>query len=216
MERNKVQEAMFLLLGQDHKTVAGGAQHHHHRGFRGKGRAYAAYEDDANDMEPDDWDDDDGWEEGYYEWDDAQSHAASQAADSYVDETYEDFDNDAAYYQTLDDVDPAEQAEEFDTAYATYLDARKRFNEIKLSRGYLPIVALTDGNLSPGAASPHSSGSRCLRDAEKARQRRARAKVVPTPSDTLPGARGKSPIRRGVPKLPVALQHVFVVDRLDT
>ena len=65
MERNKVQEAMFLLLGQDHKTVAGGAQHQHHRGFRGKGRAYAAYyEDDGNDMEPDDWvDDDDGWEE---------------------------------------------------------------------------------------------------------------------------------------------------------
>ena len=59
MERNKVQEALFLLLGQDHKTVGGGA-HHQHRGFRGKGRAYAAYEDDANDMEPDDWDDDDG------------------------------------------------------------------------------------------------------------------------------------------------------------
>ena len=40
--------------------------------------------------------------------------------------------------------------------------------------------------------------------------------MVPTPSDTHPGARGKSPIRRGVQKLLVALQHVFVVDRLDT
>ena len=80
-------------------------------------------------------------------------------ADSYADETHEDFDTDAAYYQTLEDTDPNEQAEEFDSAYATYPDARKRFNEIKLSRGYLPIVALTDGNLSPGAASPHSSGS---------------------------------------------------------
>ena len=160
LERNKVQEAMFLLLGQDHKTVAGGGQHQHHRGFRGKGRAYAAYyEDDDNDLEPDDWLDDDGREEGYYEWDDTQSHATSPVGDNHGDETFEDFDNDAAYYQTLDDVDPAEQAEEFDTAYATYLDARKRFNEIKLSRGYLPIVALTDGNLSPGAASPHSSGS---------------------------------------------------------
>ena len=64
LERNKVQEAMFLLLGQDHKTVAGGGQHQHHRGFRGKGRAYAAYYEDAdNDPEADDWPDDDGWEE---------------------------------------------------------------------------------------------------------------------------------------------------------
>jgi len=27
LERNKAQEAMFLLFGQDHKTVAGGGQH---------------------------------------------------------------------------------------------------------------------------------------------------------------------------------------------
>ena len=43
MERHKVQEAMFLILGQDHKTVAGGQHPQHHRGFRGKGRAYTAY-----------------------------------------------------------------------------------------------------------------------------------------------------------------------------
>ena len=78
-------------------------------------------------------------------------------ADSHADEIYEEFDNDAAYYQTLEDTDPHEQAKEYDTAYASYNDARKRFNEIKLSRGYLLIVALTDGNMSLGAASPHSS-----------------------------------------------------------
>ena len=158
MERHKVQEAMFLILGQDHKTVAGGQHQQHHRGFRGKGRAYAAYyEGEDYGPEDDEWPDDGGWEEGYYENDDNQTN--SPLADSYADETHEDFDTDAAYYQTLEDTDPNEQAEEFDSAYATYLDARKRFNEIKLSRGYLPIVALTDGNLSPGAASPHSSGS---------------------------------------------------------
>ena len=61
MERTTVQEAMFLILGQDHKTVSGGGQHQHHRGFRGKGRAYAAHDDDNYDPEEDDWPDDDGW-----------------------------------------------------------------------------------------------------------------------------------------------------------
>lgn len=43
------------------------------------------------------------------------------------------------------------------------LDARNRFSELKLSRGYLPIVALSNpsaGNLSPGVLqSPTSSPS---------------------------------------------------------
>ena len=54
----------------------------------------------------------------------------------------------------MEDADPSEQAEEYDSAYASYIDARRRFNEIKLSRGYLPIVALTDGG---NPASPSSS-----------------------------------------------------------
>ena len=40
--------------------------------------------------------------------------------------------------------------EEYDTAYATYLDARRRFADLKLSRGYLPIVALQDDNAPKG------------------------------------------------------------------
>ena len=159
MERNKVQEALFLILGQDHKTVAGGGHHHaQHRGFRGKGRGYAVYYEDDNQHEADDWADDNDYdhdyEGGYYE-DEAYSQDPSPtAADSYYDETFEDFDTDAAYYQTLEDADPSEQAEEYDSAYASYIDARRRFNEIKLSRGYLPIVALTDGG---NPASPSSS-----------------------------------------------------------
>ena len=53
--------------------------------------------------------------------------------------------------------------EAYDSVYAAYLDARKRFSELKLSRGYLSIVALSDpsaGNLSPGVSqSPTSSPS---------------------------------------------------------
>ena len=119
-------------------------------------------------------------EERYYE-DEAHSQDPSPtAADSYFDETYEDFENDAAYYQTLEDTDPAEQAEEYDSAYASHIEARKRFNEIKLSRGYLPIVALTDGG---GAASPSSSLSpiQCPRAVAraKARPRKNRASGAP-------------------------------------
>jgi hypothetical protein len=51
LERNKVQEALFLILGQDHKTVAGGGHHPQHRGFRSKGRGYAVfYEGDDHQM----------------------------------------------------------------------------------------------------------------------------------------------------------------------
>ena len=75
-----------------------------------------------------------------------------------MDETYKDFNNNAAYYQTLADTDPTEQAEEYNFAYASYIDARKLFNGIKLSPGYLPIVALTDGG---GAASPQFSIFQC-------------------------------------------------------
>ena len=56
-----------------------------------------------------------------------------------------------------------QDVEAYDSVYAAYLDARKRFSELKLSRGYLSIVALSDpsaGNLSPGVSqSPTSSPS---------------------------------------------------------
>ena len=126
--------------------------------FRGKGRGYAVYYEDDNQHEADDWADDNDYdhdyEGGYYEDEDYSQDPSPTAADSYYDETFEDFDTDAAYYQTLEDADPSEQAEEYDSAYASYIDARRRFNEIKLSRGYLPIVALTDGG---NPASPSSS-----------------------------------------------------------
>ena len=46
---------------------------------------------------------------------------------------------------------------DYDEAFAAYTDARRRFNELKLARAYLPIVALSDpsaGNLTPGLAAP--------------------------------------------------------------
>ena len=39
---------------------------------------------------------------------------------------------------------PDFDTEEFDEAYASYVDARRRFNDLKLSRGFLPVVAPQD------------------------------------------------------------------------
>ena len=46
----------------------------------------------------------------------------------------------------------------YDSAYATYVDARQRFNQLKLARGYLPVVALTDGQTPTSPTSSTSTG----------------------------------------------------------
>ena len=170
LERNKVQEALFLLLGQDHKAVAS----HPSRDprYRGKGRGYAVYYE-TDETYGVDADGDDGTaESGYWQdWEeyDTYSQSPSHHGDYEAYEAYDEeaFDEEAAYYG--DEVaEPefeaaTEQAAAYDSAYAAYLDARKRFNDIKLARGYLPIVALTDANanLTPGlspSSSPSSKG----------------------------------------------------------
>ena len=74
------------------------------------------------------------------------------------------FDHDAGYFQA-DEPEEEEgfvaasaecDVDEYDSAYATYLDARRRFADLKLSRGYLPIVALQDDNASPSTSPPRT------------------------------------------------------------
>ena len=55
----------------------------------------------------------------------------------------------------------------YDEVYAAYVDARRRFSDLKLARGFLPVVALNNpaaGNLAPGmtlpAGSPSSKGKK--------------------------------------------------------
>ena len=77
------------------------------------------------------------------------------------------FDEDAVYFGGDDDPnddlegfedDPSQLAEAYDSAYATYVDARQRFNQLKLARSYLPAVALTDGQTSTSPTSSTSTG----------------------------------------------------------
>ena len=106
------------------------------------------------------------YDEYYTEHNDPPSHCESPSHHGYYEEDTAGFDDDAAYYgDEAPPEDPQGQAEEYDSAFAAYLDARKRFNDIKLARGYLPIVALSEAGvgLSPGispSASPSSSPGR--------------------------------------------------------
>ena len=169
LEKNKVQETLFLVLGQDYKTVTG-----HKGGHRGKGRGYAAFYEEDNAYDQADWDEPHYDEtedysahyendEHYTEYNDSPSHYESPSHYGYYEDDTTGFDEDAAYYgEEVPQGDPTENAEEYDSAFAAYLDARKRFNDIKLARGYLPIVALSEAGagLSPGispSASPSSS-----------------------------------------------------------
>ena len=151
LEKTPVIEALYLLFGQDYK--AGGWNAERDRKFnRWKGRGYAAFDDEDAYWTEQSWP-----EEAYYEADDWYDDIAPD------DEA--DFDYDAIYYGEENEPgdhdspeDPQELAEEYDHAYATYLDARQRFQQLKLARGYLPIVALTDGQ-NTSAASGSSSPS---------------------------------------------------------
>ena len=157
LEKGKVIEALYLIFGQDHKA----SQQPDRRHFgKSKGRGYVAADEETHYQ--DDFDDGGEWpyEDGYYEIDETYGTPDDWFPDD------PEFDQEAIYYQNDDDdgttADGAESpwVEEYDQVYAAYLDARKRFSDLRLSRGYFPVVALGDpsaGNLSPGVLSPPSS-----------------------------------------------------------
>ena len=164
MEKKKVIEALYLVLGQDHRAASGPPPDRRWHGKGHRGRVYKVSEEymDEELYGADDYEASEAWDEsGYYEWDYSPSH--HEEADYHEDP--DAFDSGAAYYQYDEEYaeeQPWHDVEQYDQAYAAYLDARKRFNELKVSRGYLPVVALTDpaaGNVSPGVLSPSSAGS---------------------------------------------------------
>ena len=190
LEIAKVTEALYLVLGQDYKhtTQAG---FHDRRGFGkgGRGRGYVAV--DAADFE-EPYNYGDGWtdEWGYYEGDDG-SPSYYGGDDDEWDEA-DEFDAQAAYYQYEEtNAEPSETAlqdvDTYDEVYAAYVDARRRFSDLKLARGFLPVVALNDpaaGNLAPGVTSPQLLAAP-LRRARRGNQR-ARASLPPTVTPRAP------------------------------
>ena len=120
LERMKIQQAMYSILGQDYKHSHLPSNLSRWSSSRpiGKGHGYFANEDET-------YDDDDGWgymaeddDMAYYEYDDG----------SWENDEYADFDVDAAYFQESN-YDPAEDdygfdPAEYDKCFASYMDAR--------------------------------------------------------------------------------------------
>ena len=76
------------------------------------------------------------------------------ADDCWVDDSQ--FDADAAYYENDEYdavVDGEYDVEAYDEAYTAYLDAHRRFQDLKLSCGFYPVVALADQGSMPTPAS---------------------------------------------------------------
>ena len=136
LERTKIQQSLYAILGQDYKHSHAPASNTNRWAARpsGKGRAYYMSE------EP--YEDDDEW--GYYmNEDDDTAYFEDDGAYDY--EAYDEFDADAAYFQEAFDDETEDfgfDPEEHDQCYATSMDARKRFNDLRMSRGFLPVVAL--------------------------------------------------------------------------
>ena len=165
MEKNEVIEALYLILGQDYKGGGWNVERNRRFGIQSHSwknhRAYV-----ADDYDDETYQDDEQWEHGYYEEDDSWLEEGP-AYEAYDDEG-QDFDYDAGYYgeeepwpDNEEANSPSQMAAAYDSAFASYTDARRRFQELKTSRGYLPIVALTDSGGAPtstatGSGSPSS------------------------------------------------------------
>ena len=150
LKRNKIQEAMFAILGQDYKSSHGPLSSATRWGKpSGKGRGYCADDEPVEASAYDEWYDYDEEEYGYYEYDEGDADFPEG-----------DFDHDAAYYEAEGAADPINDFEfdvaEYDSCYATYVDARKRFNDLRMARGFLPVVALDPSVNAAGSQQPQA------------------------------------------------------------
>ena len=130
---------MYYLLGQDYKTRAKpmmtGKGGHRAQRWQRHGQGFVAEEDTYFE---DEWDLDEVDEKGYYEEFDEYTEP------DYVEEPYS---YEEPIFYEMDEAEGAGEADpQLEEAYATYLDARRQFANLKAARGYYPIVALAPGN----------------------------------------------------------------------
>ena len=169
MDELKIEEAMFLLFGQDYRRTTNEPS----RGFRGKGastgaprwssrKGHAAYiasddvlAEDEYEYEPDEIYATEEYEAQDYDINDDFSTPWDP------DEVYwqEDSWDEAAYYEQQSD---GPHDEEYEEVFATYLDARRRFADLKAARGFWPVMAVppstSDSTSSPTTSYAPSKG----------------------------------------------------------
>ena len=194
LEKLRVQEALFIILGQDHRSAVNRDDRRPGAGRFFRNKAFAAQDDET-------YDDTDAYDDGYYEYDDGYAATEYEAFDESWTEDY--FDSNAAYYEGEGNynADDAETLAEFDVdtydeAYAAYLDARRRFQDIKLSRGFLPVVALDQSSMANAPSSGSPSPTRGKGKGGKPKGKKGKGKgsnVVRYP----PRGAGKNPDPKG-------------------
>ena len=157
MEEVKIEEAMFLLFGQDYRR----AQKEPSRGFRGKGAArwsgrksHAAYAaaDEPSYEEDFDYDFEETYAADEHEVPDYDFSNDDPGTPWETEDLYwqEDGWDESAYFEQGED---AAHDEEYEEVYATYLDARRRFADLKAARGFWPVYAVPPSSSSPTTSS---------------------------------------------------------------
>ena len=129
-------------------------------------------------------DDDDEWnygmdfnDEAYYE-DDPDEHYVYDGNDG----TYYEEDEDAEQVYAAD-----EAAAEYDEVYAAYVEARSKMNQMRLPRGFYPVVALANW---PNTDRIHPRATR-ERDQAKSLKGKGKTSSKQAPRTPNPQARGK-------------------------
>ena len=153
LTQTSVTESLYYLLGQDYRGKATTPN----RSWKGTGRG-AGQNSSRN-------------------WNRGNVYVTEEVYDAEEEEIYEtwaeeppwpeeeqDYDEpteDNVYYEDemeeLHDLDEeffTEVEQRYEDAYATYLDARRQMANLKASRGYYPVVALTEPNALAGASPP--------------------------------------------------------------
>ena len=153
LTQTSVTESLYYLFGQDYRGKTASPS----RSWKGTGRG-AGQNSSRN-------------------WNRANAYVTEEVYDAEEEEIYEtwaeeppwpeeeqDYDEpteDNAYYEDemeeLHDLDEeffTEVEQRYEDAYATYLDARRQMANLKASRGYYPVVALTEPNALAGAGQP--------------------------------------------------------------
>ena len=169
-----VQKAMNFILGQDSRLDTRWA----------RTKADAFYQDEIPDDGPDFYEDDEPtyWqEEGDY-------------SQPWPDEGEDYYDHDPGP-QTEDVFD----VDEFDEIYASYTDAKSKLNNLRVSRGFYPVVALVDrgGNNAVRQGGAGKGRGKARRD--KGRGKGAGGKQGPlSPKGSTAKARGQQAVGRQI------------------
>ncbi|CAE7942423.1 RE2 [Symbiodinium necroappetens] len=167
LEADKVEQAMYYLLGQDYRSAVRAplskswSRHAGRAGYSSSGwrRPATSYSAEEDSHVTGDWDLAFEAEEAYTGHDFVEEDGGAIPLDDDADQSYLDDEHwdESAFYEE-EQWDEGEEDDQFEEAYATYLDARRRLADVRASRGYYPVVAVVPGADSqlPVAAAPSS------------------------------------------------------------